>query len=491
MIVRGVAAAVLVVVLASFAATARAAGPLDTAIFDPETFAGPEASTAFARTRAAGATSVRLALNWIDVAPGGSQRPAAFDAADPSEPRYRWAAFDQQVRLAVANRLTPIVSIQFSPVWAQGPGEGPDGVVAPRPAEFGLFAKAAARRYGGGFGGLPRVRYWQAWNEPNIGLYFLPQFVNGEPASPRIYREMVNEFAASVKSVHSDNVVVAGNTAPFRDLHPSVLRVHNRWGPLTFMRELLCLSQALQRTCNAKVAFDVWAHHPYTSGGPQHTAVLPDDVSLGDLPEMRRVLSAGVRTGAVVSRAPVRFWVTEFSWDSNPPDTCGVPTALLTRWVAEALYRMWTNGVSLVTWFLLRDEPLTKSFYQSGLYYRGEATAADRPKPALRAFRFPFVGLRDRGRVLVWGRTPVRRPGRVLVEQSFRGGWKKLGVLRADANGIFQQRFRSAPVGSVRARLVTTGERAVPFSLAFVPDRFFNPFGHTVIFEHPEQKANC
>ena len=38
----------------------------------------------------------------------------------------------------------------------------------PNAREFGEFAKAIARRFGGGFDGLPRVRYWQVWNEPNL-----------------------------------------------------------------------------------------------------------------------------------------------------------------------------------------------------------------------------------------------------------------------------------------------------------------------------------
>ena len=118
------------------------------------------------------------------------------------------------------------------------------------------------------------------------------------------------------------------------------------------------------------------------------------------------MLNAAVRAGHVRSKGKPRFWVTEFSWDSKPPDPQGVPTVLHTRWVAEALYRMWLNGVSLVTWFSIRDQPLAASYYQSGLFYRGGTVAADRPKPALRAFRFPFVGFVERGGVRVWGRTP-------------------------------------------------------------------------------------
>jgi hypothetical protein len=211
-------------------------------------------------------------------------------------------------------------------------------------------------------------------------------------------------------------------------------------------------------------------------------------MSLGDLPEMRRLLMASVRAGHVGTRATPRFWVTEFGWDTKPPDPRGVPISLHTRWVAEALFRMWKAGVSLVTWVQLRDDPLTTSFYQGGLYFRGSTIERDRPKPALRAFRFPFVAFPQRGGVSVWGRTPAGQPGRVLVEQSFRGRWRRLGVLRTNRYGIFERRFRfSATTGSMRARKLGTTHKAVPFSLKHVPDRFFNPFGQPTLLE-PKRK---
>ena len=46
---------------------------------------------------------------------------------------------------------------------------------------------------------------------------------------------MVNEVAAAVKSVHADNLVVAGGTSPFRDINPEVQKVNPRWGPLALV----------------------------------------------------------------------------------------------------------------------------------------------------------------------------------------------------------------------------------------------------------------
>jgi hypothetical protein len=300
-----------------------------------------------------------------------------------------------------------------------------------------------------------------------------PQWDGNVAFSPGWYRTMVNQFAEAVKSIHADNLVVAGGTAPFGG--------ENDVGPLRFMRDLLCLSRTLQPTCNEKVRFDIWAHHPYTSGGPTHQAAAADDVSLGDLPEMRRVLLAAVKAGSIVSSQPVQFWITEFSWDTNPPDPKAVPVRLQARWVAEALYRMWSAGISLVTWFTLRDEPIDQSFYQSGLFFGGPSLAAARPKPAFTAFRFPVVGIPIRGGFLVWGRSPLGSASRVIVEQSFKGGWTRLAILRPNQFGIFQKSFRRPAIGSVRAQLPGRPERALAFGLRRIPDQRFNPFGKTTL----------
>ena len=84
---------------------------------------------------------------------------------------------------------------------------------------------------------------------------------------------------------------------------------------------------------------------------------------------------------------------------------------------------MWSAGVSLVTWFTLRDQPLATSPYQSGLYFLGSTFARDRPKPALTAFRFPFVAYPAGKRISVWGRTPTSRAGAVVVEQRDASSW--------------------------------------------------------------------
>lgn len=466
------AAATLLAGLAAAADAGAAQRPLATALQDFN-----YTDTHMDRVRSAGAGTVKIVVPWRDVAP--TVRPADFDPANPGDPRYDFEALDAAIRMAVVRGLQPLLTLEQSPLWAERGGDGPPGTRNPDPAEFAAFASAVAQRYGGTYAGLPRVRIFEAWNEPNASFFLSPPYANGQPYSPQLYRALVNSFSAAVHAVHADNVVVAGAGFPFVVNRPSAVSI----GPYRFMREVLCLSEDLKTVpnCGPPLAADVWSHHPYTSGGPTHRASNRDAISLGDMRKMKRLLNAAIAQKRFSSTRAIAFWVTEFGWDSSPSDPKGVPLNLHARWVSEALYRMWEAGVTLVTWYRLRDGP-PEGPVQSGLWFRcNEGIACDKPKSAsLQAFRFPFVAFRSgRGRVRVWGRTPDAAAGRVAIERSAGRKWRRLRTLRADANGMFRRRIRGPRKGSIRARLVRTREASAGFSLKRPPDMPVNPFGST------------
>ena len=92
------------------------------------------------------------------------------------------------MRGAAAVGLAPILTVEGAPEWAQACSLGP-GSCRPRPKDVADFVTAAARRYGGSYKGLPRVRYWQIWNEPNLRAYLTPVAdAKGNLLSPGIYR---------------------------------------------------------------------------------------------------------------------------------------------------------------------------------------------------------------------------------------------------------------------------------------------------------------
>jgi hypothetical protein len=238
------------------------------------------------------------------------------------------------------------------------------------------------------------VRYWQALNEPNLSIFFNPQFVGSTPVSPVIYRNLLNRFYAAVKAVDPTDMVLSAGLGPIAVPGFTI-------GPMRFARLLLCMRgtnrpHPTKDNCEGGVHFDIFAIQPYTTGGPTHEGRI-NDVQLGDLEKLQTLIAAADRAGRIHSaykRTPL--WITEFSWDTAPPDPGGLPMAIGSRWVPEALYGAWAAGVSHFFWYSLRDsahEP-GQSYadsLESGLYFRGPTVEQDQPKAILDAFRFPFV----------------------------------------------------------------------------------------------------
>jgi hypothetical protein len=438
--------------------------PLATALVDPSLFDSPQRPTAFARARSAGATYVRIGVAWPAIAP--SSRPSGFDARDPTSPGYSWAGLDATVEDAAAAHVIPILDVNGIPHWtlAKRPKSGAAGT--PKAAALGDFAFALASHYDG-TNGLPTEHVFQVWNEPNLSL-------NLGPVSASAYRGMVNSFAHAVHGVDPSNLVVAGALDPFG--HPKSKK--QKWysiAPLAYMRSLLCLSKGAHphSTCHNAVHFDVWSHHPYTFGGPFGHAKNPDDVELGDLPQMRSVLQAGVRLHHVVSSHPVKFWVTEFGWDSSPPRPHAAPMGLAARWTAESLHQMWLSGVSLVTWFDLQDRQ-SPSPYQSGLYFHSSSLKEARPKPVRTAFRFPFVAYLGGSTVSVWGRDATSSKLRVTIQlrHGKSGSWRTVAYVGANSNGIFRAALKLTATKTDWLRAVASGSGS---SLAFSLSRPYAP----------------
>jgi hypothetical protein len=472
-------------------AAPASAQPLETGVFDHIEFAAADRDIAFNHVRAAGGTTVRIPVPWSTIAPGPGEetRPAGFDPRDPLDPMYDFSVLDQEVVSATQHGLEPLLTLFYAPQWAQRGDEGLYGSQDPDPKEFGYFAEAVAKRYSGDVLGLPKVTRWQGWTEPNLYRYLVPQYDaplanpppdDAKPVSPGLYRNLLVQFERAVHGVSEDNVVISAGLAPFRLAYPNVHAV----APLRFLRELLCMTDENKPkgNCGPPLHFDAISTHPYTEGGPNHEAAESENVSMGDLPEFRALVDAAVRAGRIVSKGKLRFWITEFSWDTNPPDDKAISVKLHSRWVAEALYRMWQNGVSLITWFKIRDEPVAGAdgmHYECGLYFFCEqGIRCDRPKRSLQAFRFPFVAFKSGRRVRVWGRTPAGEPARVKVEQRRGGRWRPLGRIRTDRAGIFRARLRRKGKGPVRARTrLERKERSLPFELGPTKDVVVPIFG--------------
>jgi hypothetical protein len=252
-------------------------------------------------------------------------------------------------------------------------------------------------------------------------------------ASPKIYRSLLNTGYAALKRVDRGNFVVTAGTGPYGDPGPGGRRIQ----PVDFWRRLLA----------AKTSFDAFSHHPYAIAGPRRRALNPDDAAIPDLGKISRVLHVAQRAGTV-STGQKPFWVTEISWDSRPPDPFGVPEGKHARWLEEAFWFLWRQGVSTVTWFEVRDQAKGIGYEygnQSGIYLLDGT-----PKLAATAFRFPFVVERGRPSAAAWGMSPGGQP--VVIERLVKGRWQVTATPAVRSDRTFVSTLRAKRGDRFQAR---------------------------------------
>ncbi len=410
-----------------------------------------------ARTVSEHASTIRIDAGWSAIAP--RRPPDAAAARDPGWAGYDFAPLDASVSAAAAHHLRILITITGAPAWAEGahrPASAAAGSWRPSPRAFGRFATASARRYGGSFTPpgarrpLPRVRYWQAWNEPNLSLYLAPQWQRTRhglrAASPAIYRALLDSFYRAIHRAGRGEQVLSAGTAPYGE-EPGGSRMR----PVTFVEDLLCLTPELRPAhCAHRAEFDILDHHPYSIEGPFWHALDRGDVAIADMGKLIRPLRAAERLHTVGGARRHAVWVTEVSWDSDPPDPHGVPARKQALWLEQTLWLLWRQGVSTVLWYQILDSPPIPNYastYQSGTYLLD-----GRPKPSATAFRFPFVrtGLSG-GVVSLWGKSPS--PGRPVSIQRLRGShWQTIATVPSSGSGLFEARLRLSGGPRLRAR---------------------------------------
>ncbi len=450
-----------------FSAPANAAKGFRIGYADPELESTSDGARNLWAERAveSGASIERLSVAWAGIAP---QSPSAsFNAREPGSPGYSWEKLDAAVRTAAAHGLEVMVTMQHAPAWAEGPGRPAKvkpGAWEPDPVAFGEFAHALAERYSGSFpdpgnpgSDLPRVRYFDSWNEPNLENFLAPQVRGGENVGASIYRKMLNHFYAGIKEGQPGATVIGPSSASFGA--PNGFST----APVLFLRELLCLKGSALRavSCPEKAHLDILSAHAIQVGPPTESAISPLDATTPDMGRLTAVVRAAEKAKTVVSSGHIPLWVTEFWVDTNPPDPGGIPLLKQARWYEQNMYEYWRAGAEVGIELLLRDTdpgnigyPLT---IQSGVYFlNGD------PKPSHTAMRFPLVAHHAGSRIGVWGIAP--RAGTVKIQAFQGGGWKTVAKVRAGGRGRpFTTSF--ALIGGAKLRASIGSEKSLPWAL--------------------------
>jgi len=338
---------------------------LQTGIFDDAHIIGGDPATVFSLLGQLHVRMIRVTLWWGGPLGVATQRPAT--PSDPGDGAYRWASYDRIVRSASAAGIRVMFTILGTPAWESGLSAW--NRAPKQSSDLQAFAAAAARRYDGTYrpadaAVLPAVRYWTAWNEPNSPVFLRPQYRRVGKTwivqSARDYARICNAVVTGVKSDPTAKPLVAcGVTAPRGNNQPNTSRASI--SPLAFLQAMWAAGAR---------GFDAYAHHPYY-GAPSETPSTPPPrgsrgqaptaVTLGNLSTLVREVTRRYGSG-------MRIWITEYGYQTNPPDkTFGVSWSKQAAYLRQAYQLARANThVDVFLWFLLQDEAALGR-WQSGL----------------------------------------------------------------------------------------------------------------------------
>ncbi len=358
-------AAMLVVAAAFGASTAQASRYIQKGIYDDAQILYGNPDKVFPILYQAGAQLIRVNLWWGGPNGVATRRPT--NATNPNDPAYDWDTYDRTVRYALAFKMQPIFTVLGTPEWESGSSAWNTG---PRKmSDLKAFVTAAARRYSGtwtdGDGeAIGRVSKWIAWNEPNNPVFLKPQFVKAGGKwvmeSPITYAAICNTVVAAVHAVHSTNKVACGVTSPRGNNQPGTVR--SSVSPLAFLRAMY--------NAGAR-GFDAYAHHPYYGNKSETPNTPPPPGKRGAPPTAVTLGNFNLLTTELQHLYPnMRIWITEYGYQTNPPDKLfGVTPLQQAKYMQMAWNKLVANPrVDMMIWFLLRDEARVGAGWQSGLY---------------------------------------------------------------------------------------------------------------------------
>ncbi len=491
-------------------------------------------SQALDEIKALGADVVKVTVNWRPLAPSGSSKPSGFVGDDPAQYNaVGWAPYDSLVRGAAARGLKVMFLVGGrAPDWAVSSTKEPKGSYRPSAVEFGRFVKALGTRYSGSYnpavapgggsppppsgpppcqtptppgdpcptpipasvryarpapsawtagdsGVLPRVDLWAVWNEPNLSGWLQPQYTRKRvPVSPQVYRGLFlaahDAFAASG---HAQDQILMGDLLPFArsgKTYPA------RVSPLRFLRELACVNNRYRayrgKRRRARAAAPTSSRCPAPAWPttrtrwptvPRRSRPLADDATINDLTRLDRTLKKLSRR-FVDHKMPI--WITEFGYQTDPPDPFASPIALVPRFMSESEWLAYHDRRvrSYAQYPLSDDSTAGRGLSRFHGFQSGIDSSSDRPKKFVyQAFQTPlFVRLVSRSSVEVFGGVRIANGGTASLQVALGKTFRPLATVTLNRQGYFDRTFRLSRAASRKFRLVfgtETSNVAKPF----------------------------
>ena len=239
--------------------------------------------------------------------------------------------------------------------------------------------------------------------------------------------------------------------------------------PLPFLRAALCLDAKgkpftgrLRRLqgCTGRVSklnIGGFAVHPYNPGGngtPRTKTPSKTALPLAYMPRLHRLMDGAARRGRIPRGKGI--WVTEFGYQSNPPDrVSNVSLNEQAQYINESDRLFFGDRrIKSVAQYELTDVPQRDQFNTGLRFVRGAR------KPAYDAFRVPLVVTRRSSRsVEVYGQV---RPSRLLaggpvtnvaVQVLQNGVFTTVATRLTNRRGIFRTNITRSGAASARWRL--------------------------------------
>jgi hypothetical protein len=314
----------------------------------------------------AGLDTVRMSVTWE---PGDTR----IDATDEAILRNASAA-------AQLDGVRLIVSI-YPQDWRSAPLTSGDR------GAFASFAASIAKEF-------PAIRDFIVGNEPNLNLFWMPQFgLNGVDLAARSYELLLARTYDALKQVSDDVNVIGGALASHGQDKPGTARPTH--SPTAFIEDLGAAYRATKRT---RPIMDMFALHPYLIPSKlPPTFVHPRTTTIGvaDYPKLVKLLTTAFR-GTAQRGETLPIVYDEFGYQTRIPRGLRFAyTDLGTKAAADAISeslqaKYYAQAFALAACqptvagmliFHVVDESDARA-WQSGVYYANGA-----PKTSLAAVR--------------------------------------------------------------------------------------------------------